>query len=473
MKETMERERKLSVDDDFTLPPLQVDTTPKQLRAMYYDTDDQRLARYGVTLRRRFEDGRPLWQLKLPTDGDRLEIEHESASPQVPDELASLVTAFVRGRELVPLAELHTLRRAVRVSSAGRAVAEVVHDIVQVHEDGHFVRSFSEVEIEQLEDGSEADLERLEHYLLESGARPGDGRPKVFQALDLPAPGTEPVKRGAPAIDHFAEYLQAQLDALVMGDPMTRRGDVEGVHGMRVATRRMRSALKEGKKLLDPDWVVETRAELRWLGRVLGEVRDYDVFSHYVHKQVADLGAESAAGGAELERMIQERSQPARERLAETLDSQRYIALLDRLEVVYDGLPVSTSEVTLEKLVQKGAWRARRALHGVTASSSDPELHEVRLAAKRARYAAELATRAVGRGARKLARRVADLQGLLGDHQDTVVAEERLLEIGPHGSPAAAFVAGRLLERERARRGDARAKLHETARRFVNAARRF
>ena len=40
MKETMERERKLSVDDDFTLPPLQVDTTPKQLRAMYYDTGD-------------------------------------------------------------------------------------------------------------------------------------------------------------------------------------------------------------------------------------------------------------------------------------------------------------------------------------------------------------------------------------------------------------------------------------------------
>ena len=47
MKETMERERKLSVDADFTLPPLQVDTTPRQLRAMYYDTDDQRLARYG------------------------------------------------------------------------------------------------------------------------------------------------------------------------------------------------------------------------------------------------------------------------------------------------------------------------------------------------------------------------------------------------------------------------------------------
>ncbi|HEY3612470.1 MAG TPA: CYTH and CHAD domain-containing protein [Gaiellales bacterium] len=472
MKETMERERKLSVDADFTLPPLQVDTTPKQLRAMYYDTDDQRLARYGVTLRRRFEDGRPLWQLKLPTDGDRLEIEHDSPSPRVPDELARLVTAFVRGRELVPLAELHTLRRAVRVSSEGRAVAEVVHDTVQVHEDGKFVRSFSEVEIEQLEGGSEAHLEQLERYLLESGARPGDGRPKVFQALDLPAPGTTRVKRSAAPVEHLAEYLQAQLDALVMGDPPTRRGDVEGVHGMRVATRRMRSALKEGRKLLDAAWVAETRDELSWLGGVLGDVRDFDVFSGYVHEQVAGLGPESEAGGAELERLIQERSHPARARLAEALDAQRYIALLDRLETFYSGLPESSSGISLERLVHKAAWRGLRALHGVTARSRDEELHAVRLAAKRARYAAELGRRAIGRDAKRLAKRAADLQGLLGDHQDTVVAEERLLEIGPHGSPAAAFVAGRLLERERARRHDARAQLDETAERFADAARR-
>jgi CHAD domain-containing protein len=234
----------------------------------------------------------------------------------------------------------------------------------------------------------------------------------------------------------------------------------------------MRSALREGKKLLDPGWVVETRDELKWLGTLLGDVRDFDVFSGYVHEQVPQLGPESAAGGAELERLIQERSHPARVRLAEALDSQRYIALLDRLEAFYTGLPESSSGVTLEKLVHRAAWRGLRALHGVTASSRDEELHNLRLAAKRSRYAAELARRAIGRNAKRLAKRAADLQGLLGDHQDTVVAEERLLEIGPHASPAAAFVAGRLLERERARRGDARAQLHETAERFAEAARR-
>ena len=122
------------------------------------------------------------------------------------------------------------------------------------------------------------------------------GRPKVFQALDLPAPDGDRARRGAPAIDHLAAYLRAQLHALVLADPPTRRGDIEGVHGMRVATRRMRSALKEGRKLLDPGWVKETRDELKWLGSVLGDVRDFDVFSGYVHTQVADLGPESAGG---------------------------------------------------------------------------------------------------------------------------------------------------------------------------------
>jgi CHAD domain-containing protein len=473
MRETLERERKLSVDDDFTLPPLQVDTTPKHLRAMYFDTDDHRLARYGVTLRRRFEDGRPLWQLKLPTDGDRLEIEDETASPTVPVELARLVTAFVRGRELVPLAELHTLRRAVRVSSGGKAVAEVVHDTVQVHEGGRFVRSFSEVEIEQLADGSEADLEQLEQYLLASGAHPGDGRPKVFQALDLPAPGESRIKRSAPAIDHLAWYLQAQLDALVTADPPTRRDDIAGVHAMRVATRRMRSALKEGRKLLDREWVGETRSELAWLGGALGDVRDFDVFAAHVARQVKALGPEAAEGGAELVRLIHGHSELARKQLADVLASARYVALLDRLEAVYDGLPVAPQSVSLEYLLHRAAWRGRRSLHGVSASSSDAELHELRLAAKRTRYAAELARRAVGRDAKRLAARAADLQGLLGDHQDTVVAEERLLRIGPEGSPAAAFVAGRLLERERDRRAAARSQLRKTARRFAAAARRF
>jgi hypothetical protein len=68
--------------------------------------------------------------------------------------------------------------------------------------------------------------------------------------------------------------------------------------------------------------------------------------------------------------------------------------------------------------------------------------------------------------------RAAALQGLLGEHQDAVVAEERLQAIGAGASPAAAFVAGRLVERQRRRREAARAALPKAAKRFADAARR-
>ena len=187
MKETLEHEVKLSVGPDFTLPPLPVEATPRHLRATYYDTEDLRLARYGVTLRRRDEDGRDLWQLKLRSGGDRLELEQPADGPVVPADFTRLVTAYARGAELRPVAELHTLRRALRVTENGTPSAEVVHDTVDVHDGDRIVRTFSEVEIEQIADGAERLVERLAKQLRAVGAQRSDDRPKLFQALDLPA----------------------------------------------------------------------------------------------------------------------------------------------------------------------------------------------------------------------------------------------------------------------------------------------
>jgi CHAD domain-containing protein len=473
MRETLERERKLSVGCDFKLPPLPVEPAPRHLQATYYDTTDHRLARHGVTLRRRLEDGRDLWQLKLPAGGDRLEVEREASGPDVPAEFAELIKAYVRGRELRPLAELHTLRRAVRVMAEGRPAAEVVHDTVQVRDGGRVSRTFSEVEIEQIADGAERLIARLERQLRAAGARPSDGRPKVFQALDLPSPrGMRPGRR-APAVEHLRAYLQAQVDSLLASDPATRRGDREGVHAMRVATRRMRSALKEAKRLLDPAWVSETRAELKWLGTALGEVRDADVFEEHLEREMHELDAGAGRGGAELTRLVNEHSRAARSRLSEVLDSQRYLTLLERLESIDSALPVAPNRESLARVLRRAVRRARRRLRDISPSSSDRDLHRLRIAAKRARYAAELTQRALGRRAKRLAARAAALQGLLGEHQDAVVAEERLQAIAAEASPAAAFVAGRLVERQRRRREAARAALPKAAKRFINAASRL
>ena len=99
----------------------------------------------------------------------------------------------MRGRALQPIAELHTLRRAVRLSSGGEPAAEVVHDSVEVLSGNRVVRSFDEVEVEQLAPGAEALIARVERQLRKAGARSGDGRAKVFRALDLPAPASPQV----------------------------------------------------------------------------------------------------------------------------------------------------------------------------------------------------------------------------------------------------------------------------------------
>ena len=191
MKETLERELKLSVKRGFEMPPLPADVTPRHLRATYYDTDDHRLARHVVTLRRRDEDGRDLWQLKLPSEGARLELEWEADGPDVPAELQSLLTAYLRGSALRPIAELHTLRRAVRVSAGGGPAAEVVHDSVQVLEGDQVVREFDEVEVEQLTPGADRLVARLERQLRAAGAKTSDGRPRCSRRSTCPRPRAE------------------------------------------------------------------------------------------------------------------------------------------------------------------------------------------------------------------------------------------------------------------------------------------
>ena len=100
-------------------------------------------------------------------------------------------------------------------------------------------------------------------------------------------------------------------------------------------------------------------------------------------------------------------------------------------------------------------------------------LHATRIAVKRARYAAELAERSVGRAAAAAIRDCKTLQDVLGDHQDAVVADERLRELVLFQSnPQLALVAGRLIERQRERMLRARAEAPRTLRQLRRAGRK-
>ena len=155
------------------------------------------------------------------------------------------------------------------------------------------------------------------------------------------------------------------------------------------------------------------------------------------------------------------RRAPAQELLA-ALDSPRYLTLLDRVEETISHPPVADADVSLADVAPRAWTKLRKAVKALPETPADADLHAVRIKAKRARYAAELAAPAVGHAAERFVDRVKKLQDVLGEHQDAAVAEARLRELaGESSGPRAGFVAGLLVERQHARRQAARAAFEE------------
>ncbi|HVL51963.1 MAG TPA: CYTH domain-containing protein, partial [Actinomycetota bacterium] len=185
MKSTLEREIKLQAPPGFALPQFPGNPIgPRRFTSTYMDSEDFRLAGAGITLRRRVENRRGLWQLKIPRDGARLELEERGGSLRPPAAFLKLLAAPLRGAAVQPVAKLRTLRTGTTVLDGDRKVAEVVFDSVQVLKGMTVVNRFSEIEVELLE-GSEHDLDQLGSALRALGAYAGDERPKLFQALDI------------------------------------------------------------------------------------------------------------------------------------------------------------------------------------------------------------------------------------------------------------------------------------------------
>jgi CHAD domain-containing protein len=461
VKVTRERELKLEAGPRFQLPALPGDSLPpRTFTSTYVDSTDHRLAVAGVTLRRRVERGVGLWQLKLPKGQARLELEVPGRAGSPPDDLRDLVAPYVRGAALVPVATLRTRRRTTRVRDLAGPVADVVLDDVQVVEGRRAVRRFREVEIEQI-GGDEAAFERVAAAVRGAGATAGDGRPKLFRALGLPAPAAEPALTGAGPVDRLKAVLGQQLALVLAHDPGTRLGsDPEDLHQMRVATRRIRAVLRAARPMLEPGWVEPLREELRWLGTALGPVRDLDVMREHLAGEIASLEPADSRGGRHLLVLLDRERAEAREAMLAALRSDRYLSLLDALEAATRQPKVVDPEVSLLGIAADEFRSLRRAMAALGEAPSDEELHEVRIRGKRARYAAELAEPWGGRRAARFIRRAKAFQDVLGEHQDAVVAAQRIRALaGRVRGAQGALVAGRLLERQRQRRDAARADL--------------
>src|SRR5581483_1519663 len=290
--EIQEIESKFEATPGFELPVL--DGLPQvadvsrgeveTLTAEYYDTEDLRLIRAGITLRRREGGADEGWHLKLP-DG-KPSSRRELRAPlgnTVPDELARLVRGHARGAALRPVARVETRRRTTTLrDSAGNSLAEIAEDDVTAQSLGSAttVSRWNEVEAE----------------LTGAGLRPGMTATKVQRALatSLPRPTGSPDKlnTGSPSGEVVMAYLGEQAAKLKALDTAVRRDEPDAIHQMRVTARRLRSTLQAFPMIWLPSTTDHVKDELKWLGQVLGEARDTEVLSEYFRAALAGVPAE-------------------------------------------------------------------------------------------------------------------------------------------------------------------------------------
>ena len=488
----IERELKLGAGPAFHLPDLNgvvegVTVTPPEaarLETVYYDTPDLRLARWGVSLRHRVGEG---WTLKLPTpkvesvaEGggnqtrpnpllERNEITFPGAPKRPPSAAVALVRAYVRTAQLVPVARLSTIRRRVRlVDSAGARLAEVVDDEVSVRDGRRVAARFREIEVEVAGNGAGDGLVMvLLDRLRGAGAGAPDPTPKHIRALgpramEPPEVAALPVTPESPARDVIRSVVAESVAAILHHDPLVRTStDPEAVHQARVATRKLRSHLRTFGPLLDVEWTEPLRSELGWLAMSLGSVRDREVLLERLRERAKALPASDSRSAASLLHILELEIEALRKKLHADLDSSRYVDLLEKL-VAAAHAPMALPDAdqpaanVLPQLAV-GPWRRlRSAVRQLPDHPNDPELHRIRILAKRARYAAEAVAPVVGPVATAFARAAAKLQTVLGEHQDSVTAQAWLRSARVTGRRA--FVAGELIAMEHVAAQEARAR---------------
>ncbi len=485
----LEVETKYDVDEAFQLPALEgldgvavVDTPVEhELEAVYHDAADLRLLRARVTLRRRTGGPDAGWHLKLPAGTARRELHAPlgRAVKKPPQALTAPVTGLLRGAPTGPVATLHTRRVVTCLRDAdGRVLAEVADDHVTatVAAPGPGqpaeVHTWREVEVE-LDEGDGALAAAVGERLVAAGASVSATASKVGRVLGprLAENGAAPVvterKKGPLAGEFVRAALAEQVAGLEAADVLLRTEQPDAVHQLRIAARRLRSTLAALRAVLEPTATAEIREELRWLGSQLSEARDDEVALAHLRELVDAQPVELVLGPvvARLQQMQVQEERAGLDRALETLSGARYLALLDAAHaLVVDPPFTDRAGDRLEPVLQEALRGSVKRLgrHMATARHAEGEerheaLHAVRKAAKRVRYATEIAGSELS-GAKDVVRVAKNIQKVLGEVQDTVVTRELCRRLGAASAVPGenGFTFGRLhaLEQARAERGE-------------------
>jgi CHAD domain-containing protein len=413
---------------------------------------------------------------------------------EVPADLLALLRVQLRGAPVRPVARITTRRSVRRLFGPDDVVlAEVADDTVEAGLLGSPAgpgtaggpsgpagepQAWREIEVE-LVDGDDTLLAATADRLVAAGARPATSTSKLRRVLLAPVPGSvtpsasdpangpgapEPADTTAvsavparedggeraerwPAGDVVVTYLAEQVRALIAEDPRVRLDADDAIHQMRVSTRRLRTTLATFRSLFARGSAEPLRAELKWLADLLGAARDVEVMRASLTSAIAGQPGELVLGPVQrrVDLELGPAYRQAHERAVAALDGDRYLRLVADLETFVADPPFSDeaaqpARTQLRRSVRKAGRRLTRARAALGAGAArtdaatrahlDEQLHEVRIAAKRCRYAAETVRPVFGRKAKALASAMEQIQETLGDHQDAVVERGWLRDFG-------------------------------------------
>ncbi len=427
------------------------------LHSIYLDTRARALAREGVALRLRRQAKR--WEATAKWAGEVVGDVHDRPEltvalpgpPPLPfvipvGPLQLHLAALVAGRSLQPIliTDIHRQRIDVFEADAASdadALAELALDRVQLSgvQDGQPQESFFEVEVERLH-GTRRDVSIMARLLRAEFALEPSTDSKFARGLRLiygsEAAAPSPVATLLPddtVAGAARKIVGLHLRRLRQHDPGTRLGeDPEALHDMRVATRRLRAA----ERTFDVGMPAALRSylevELKWLGELLGSVRDCDVqLDHVARYGAAAPPSHRAALACYRDYMQAERAR-RREAMLTGLNSTRYFRLLRRMEQFAAGQPLRLRAAAMrEPIALVGRRALKKAFHRLSergeqvhAAPTPEDLHQLRIRAKRLRYTLEFLRDLTGKAGARLVRRLVKLQDLLGRYHDAVVAAD-------------------------------------------------
>ncbi|MFZ1362982.1 MAG: CHAD domain-containing protein [Candidatus Nanopelagicales bacterium] len=245
----------------------------------------------------------------------------------------------------------------------------------------------------------------------------------------------EPSTPDQPASFAIRGIVAKYAKAFALQDQRVRRDEPDSVHQMRVAARKLRSALKAFKPLFDEQWAEELRTELGWAAGELGAARDTEVIAERLARHAGDLNtADAERVQAALAPYLEARELEAREHAMSFLDLERHDQLLNTLVKAAENPKLTSlaelpAREVLPELVTSSFRKLERQVHELRMDGPAEAWHKARITAKRVRYSADALKVVFGGPAQRLDLAMSEITDILGDHQDACIAQDLLKEL--------------------------------------------